>query len=54
MTATLVRANCKLLSIGNSDSVPLVALLAKNLLIHFFIVLRVIEIMKFAKLHFVL
>lgn len=38
MTATLVRANCKLLSIGNSDSVPLVALLAKNLLIHFYIV----------------
>ena len=41
MTATLVRANCKLLSIGNSDSVPLVALLAKNLLIHFFIVMKV-------------
>ena len=39
MTATLVRANCKLLSIGNSDSVPLVALLAKNLLIHFFLVI---------------
>ncbi len=36
MTATLVRANCKPLSIGNSDSVPLVALLAKNLLIHYY------------------
>lgn len=39
MTATLVRANCKLLSIGNSDSVPLVALLAKNLLIHFYLIM---------------
>ncbi len=44
MTATLVRANCKLLSIGNSDSVPLVALLAKNLLIHFYIGLSLPQI----------
>lgn len=39
MTATLVRANCKLIFLCNSDSVPPVALLAKNLLIHLFIVL---------------
>lgn len=44
MTATLVRANCKLLSIGNSDSVPLVALLAKNLLIHYYFVIRQINL----------
>lgn len=36
MTATLVRANCKLIFLCNSDSVPLVALLAKNLLIHIY------------------
>lgn len=36
MSATLVRADCKLSVFCNSDNVPSVTLLTKNLLIHIF------------------
>lgn len=37
MTATLVRANCKLIFLCNSDSVPPVALLTKNTPTHYYL-----------------
>lgn len=40
MTATLVRANSKLIFLCNSDSVPPMTLLAKNFLIHFYLLLN--------------
>ena len=39
MTATLVRANCKLIFLCNSDSVPPVALLTKNTPTHYYLVM---------------
>lgn len=39
MTATLVRANCKLIFLCNSDSVPPVALLTKNTPTHYLFII---------------
>ncbi len=41
MSATLNRADRKLFPFSDSDNMPLVALLAKNFLIHFYLVLKI-------------
>lgn len=46
MTAILIRANCKLIFFGNSDSLPPMALFAKNLLVHFCLIITHIVILQ--------